>query len=91
MASTGLERKAHRPLGSEHPGQSRGMDIARTILATSLDRRKADRTTVKCGVRSVFLGGDGATTGHTLREGQKVNGSGHQAGNLGMDIGPDSA
>jgi hypothetical protein len=47
MGSTGLERKAHRLLGSKHPGQSRGMDIARTILATSLDRRKADRATVK--------------------------------------------
>ena len=91
MASTGLERKAHRPPRSEHPGQSRGMDIARTILATSLDRRKADRATVKCGVRSVFLGGDGATTGQTLREGQRVNVPGHQAGNLGRDIGPDSA
>jgi hypothetical protein len=64
VASTGLERKAYWPLGSEHPGQSRGMDIARNILATSLDRRKANRMQPSNATFAVFLGGGGATTGH---------------------------
>lgn len=82
-----------RPIG--HQGAStQDRAVVWILLVLSLQRRSIGARPIgppSNATFAVFLGGDGATTGHTLREGQKVNVPGHQAGNLGLDIGPNSA
>ena len=64
------------------------------LLVLSLQRRSIGAMPTRPpsnAMFAVFLGGDGATTSHTLKEGQKVIVPGHQAGNLSMHIGLNSA
>jgi hypothetical protein len=89
VASISPERKTHPPFGSEQSGWTRGTDIAYTSLATSIERRKAEKTPPVSATFAGLLGG--ATMVHTLREGWRENAQGHQAGNLGMTIRPNSA